>query len=242
MPSPADFGFAEDPENPRRRRSRYVVTDESGARPLPTGYDSYEPYDADPLDDEVELPGVSRPQAGMFFGIGVGLGIAVLAIVAGLYLGGYVGRPMLGASPSMASLEPNPRPFEDWANIEALDRARMALASTALPPGVVESPDIRVIDETAAKSAPEESAPAPESSPTPSRSGTLTNELDELQRSIEKPRAPVAPRPLSNDVAPAEPVMPPPAKPTAPAETSAPDTIPPPQDQQPSPPQNQNPY
>src|SRR5262245_30580941 len=101
-----DFGLA--PEEPALRQPRRRYDDESGARPLPR--DDYErdayrdAYAGDPLDEEVELPGVSGSRAGLLFGVGVGLGIAVLAVAGGLYLGGYVGRTPLGAAPEAPPL------------------------------------------------------------------------------------------------------------------------------------------
>jgi hypothetical protein len=230
MPSP-NFDLApEDPEEQQPRRRRFLVTDESGARPLPAGaYDSYEPYDVDPLDEEVELPGVSR-QAGTFFGIGVGLGIAVIAVMAGLYLGGYVGRPALAAGPAPLPLEPDYSLFEEAQNVEALALARIAFMPRLLTPTTeTNSPDIQVIDQAPALTEPQDVAPTPRS-PAPSN---ISNELDALERSMP-PRGPVAPKEPTTDQAPSEsPPLPAPAQPTAPAETSAPDTIPPPADRTP---------
>jgi len=245
-----EFGFApEEPISTPPRRRRYVIEDESGARPLPRDeYQAREEYQnaygVDPLDEKVDLP---RERAGLLFGIGVGLGVAVLAVVSGLYLGGYVGRPALGPTSASMSLPGDPqRHIEEAQTIQALALARIApvwiaerstqVASTPTP---VESPDIQVIDEgsraettSAARSrqrpvASEMSGEELDQRSQPvenTQSNGLSNELDELQRSL-RPRGPTAPPkepPTSAPTMPEEPTLPPPAAPTAPAETIPP--------------------
>jgi hypothetical protein len=220
MPSLSDFGLAPEEPRPEPRRRRYVINDESGAYPLPR--EEYDPA----LDEEVELPGVSGSRAGLYFGIGVGLGIAILAVVGGLYFRGAIGGPRLSESPAPTpmSTATHEARFEAWSDRHALELARLAevlLMQAALPTGTqVESPDIQVIEEPL-------SAPHPRPTPAPSTgessdTSPLSNELDELERSL-RPRGPTAPpRAQSNDQAPPETPMPPPAEPTAPAETSPP--------------------
>lgn len=220
MPSLSDLGLAPEEPRPEPRRRRYVITDESGAHRLPR--EEYDPA----LDEDVELPGVSGSRAGLYFGIGVGLGIAILAIVAALYFRGAIGGPRLAESPvptplSAAAQESR---FEEWNDRHALELARLAevrLTQAALPPGTpVESPDIQVIDEPL--SAPHPRPPTATSPGEGSGASPLSNELDELERSL-RPRGPAAPpRAPSNDQAPPETPLPPPAEPTAPAETSPP--------------------
>jgi hypothetical protein len=240
MPSLSDFGLAPDPRESERRRARREVQypDESGARRLPRDADSdavarYRAYearqraDAEALDEEVELPGVSRHDAGILFGIGVGLGVAALAVVGGLYLGGALGRPVLGAGPepTLLSSELGQTALEEANDTRALELSRVApfLVREPTPaplPAQLNSPDIQVIDEAAPKSAsePESSAPAK------GTSSGLANELEELQNSLPL-RGPVAsPREPSNSTSAPEPSVPPPADPTAPAETSAPES------------------
>jgi hypothetical protein len=239
-----DFGLTpEEPQSTPPRRRRYVIDDESGARPLPRDeYQARYEY-VDPLDEDVELPGVSRERAGLLFGIGVGLGVAVLAVVGGLYLGGYVGRPALGPTPAVSmSLPGDPqKPFEEAQAIEALALARIApvwiderSAQVASMPTQVESPDIQVIDE-ASRAQPADATPAPKRASGAAQSGEeldaenpyserLSNELDELQQSL-RPRGPAAPSKeptTSAPTMPEEPALPPPAAPTAPAETIPP--------------------
>jgi hypothetical protein len=212
MPSLNDFGLGPDdaPESERRPYRRY--DDESGARRLPSeAYGAYEPFDD---DDVVELP--PRSNAGFYFGIGAGLGVALLAIGSALYFGGYIDRPALGPAPQASVLVPETRlaHLEEAMNAEALALARTAEANLpaapifAAPPAV-ESPDIRVIDEPTA--APPTSQEAPTRAPRPSN---LTEELEALDRAQPTP----SPAP-----------MPAPAQPTAPAETAPPsETSPPP--------------
>ena len=243
-----EFGFApEEPISTPPRRRRYVIEDESGARPLPRDeYQAREEYQnaygVDPLDEKVDLP---RDRAGLLFGIGVGLGVAVLAVVSGLYLGGYVGRPALGATSASLSLPGDPqRHIEEAQTIQALALARIApvwiaerSTQVVSTPKQVESPDIQVIDE-ASRAQPANTTPARRrtSSAAPSDtsgeeldaanpySDKLSNELDELQNSL-RPRGPTAPPkepPTSAPTMPEEPALPPPAAPTAPAETMPP--------------------
>jgi hypothetical protein len=219
MPSLSDFGLApEEPRRPEARRHRYVITDESGARPLPT--EAYDPA----LDEDVELPGVSRSQAGLYFGIGVGLGIAVLAIGAALYFRGDIGAPPLAPSPAPTPLEPTVQEarFHEWADQHAVELARLAevrlMPQPTLSPGArAESADIEVVDESLSAPHPRPPVTAPESSETK----PLSNELDELERSL-RPRGPTEPRAPSNEQSPPETPLPPPAEPTAPAETNSP--------------------
>jgi len=240
----------EEPLSTPPRRRRYVIDDESGARPLPKDeYRAREVYGddyVDPLDEAVELPGVSRERAGLLFGIGVGLGVAVLAVVAGLYLGGYVGRPALGPTPgeSTSFADDPQKPLEEAQASEALERARIApvwieerSAQAASTPTQSESPDIQVIDE-ASRAEPANATPARPRTSNAQSSGVsgeeldarnpssdkLSNELDELQHSL-RPRGPTAPPkepPTSAPTLPEEPALPPPAAPTAPAETIPP--------------------
>jgi hypothetical protein len=219
-----------------------VIDDESGARPLPTGSFADEVY-VDPLDERVDLPGVSRERRGVYFGIGAGLGIIALAVAGALYLGGFVARTPLGPTPADAPLAAWGRPLDDMMREEALARARIApvwIAETSVRPrSVQDSPDIHVIEQPpagAAQNAPTtpttNSSPAARSSdasgeeldaavPGGAKPGTssLTNELDELQRSL-RPRGPLAPpkAPSNAQSAPEETDLPPPAEPTAPAE------------------------
>jgi hypothetical protein len=223
MPSLSDFGLA--PEEPERRepqRRRYGISDESGARPLPA--EAYDPS----LDEEVDIP-VSGPPAGLYFGIGVGLGLAVLAIVVGLYFRGAIGAPTLGETPANAlSGATQEARFQEWTDFHALQLARLAevrlTGAQTFPPGTqVESRDIKVIEEPLSAPHPTPPPANEESSGTPS-SGTnqLSNELDELEQSL-RPRGPTAPpRAPSNDQAAPEAPLPPPAEPTAPAEMSPP--------------------
>ncbi|HVR20410.1 MAG TPA: hypothetical protein VMS65_11955 [Polyangiaceae bacterium] len=237
----------EEPISTPPRRRRYVIEDESGARPLPRDHsrNAHGPYayGPDPLDEQVDLP---RERAGLLFGIGAGLGVAVLAVVAGLYLGGYVGRPALGPTPDVStSLLGDPqRPLEDAQTIEALELARIApvwiderSAQAVVAPTQVESPDIHVINETHGAQ-PANTTPARQRASRAAPSGAsgeeldaenpysdkLSNELDELQHSL-RPRGPTAPPkepPTSAPTVPEEPALPPPAAPTAPAETIPP--------------------
>jgi hypothetical protein len=221
MPSLSELGLApEEPQSQEPRRRRYAITDESGARPLPS--EAYDPA----LDEEVELPGVSGSRAGLYFGIGVGLGFAILAIAVGLYFRGAVGGPRLAESPAPTPLSSAAQEarFEEWSDRQALELARLAevrLTQAALPPGTQsESPDIQVIEEPL--SAPHPQPPAATSTGESSGASPLSNELDELERSL-KPRGPSAPaRVPSNEQSAPEVPLPPPAEPTAPAETSAP--------------------
>jgi len=210
--SESNRGFApEAPDREGERRER-ENPDESGARPLPReAYDAYEPYDADPLDEEVVLPGVSR-HAGTFFGIGVGIGVALLFVVGGLYLGGYVSRSALGPSAEATSVTPDLAPFEEAARAESLAFARLAKAKLAAQPVMartteIESPDIQVIPELSV-------------TPTPNQ---LTDDLKALDRAM--PSSPVPRQPSNDEQAPERlpAPVPAPAEPTAPAETSAPE-------------------
>lgn len=218
MPSLPDFGLApEEARHPDSRRRRYVVTDESGSRPLPS--EAYDPA----LDEDVDIP-VSHPPAGLFFGVGVGLGIVGIAIGVGLYFRGAIGGPSLTATPAPAlSSATQEVRFQEWTDLHALRLARLAevrlTEARVLPPGTqAESPDIKVIDEPLS---------APHPTPPPANgesSGTnqLTNELDELEQSL-RPRGPTPPpRAPSNEQSPPEVPLPAPAEPTAPAETSSP--------------------
>jgi hypothetical protein len=115
MPSLSDFDLGpEAPASERRRARRY--DDESGARRLPT--DAYAPLHD---DEAVELPGLSRSDAGLYFGIGAGLGVAALAIAGALYFGGYVERPALGPAPQTSELVTETRlgPLQEAADAEA---------------------------------------------------------------------------------------------------------------------------
>jgi hypothetical protein len=217
MPSLSDFGLA--PDDPRRhelRRKRYVIHDESGARPLPS--DEYDPY----LDEEVELPGVARSQAWLYFGIGAGLGVAVLAIAALLYFRGLIFGPALAPSPPAAppSTAVQEARFAEWMDVHALGLARLAearLTAPAVPP-VTEVDSVVEEPLSAPHPRPPVLAPAEQGSGT----NQLSNELDELERSL-RPRGPAAPpRAPSDEQAPPEAPLPPPAEPTAPAETSSP--------------------
>jgi hypothetical protein len=246
MPSLSDFGLTPDPRESERRRARREAQypDESGARRLPRETDSdavarYRAYearqraDAEALDEEVELPGVSRHDAGILFGIGVGLGVAALAVVGGLYLGGALGRPVLGAGP-----EPTPLSSElgqtalgEANDARALELSRVApflvhQTATSPLPAQLNSPDIEVIDESAPppNASPKAASEPQSSAPANGTSSGLANELEELQNSLPL-RGPVAsPREPSNSTSAPEPSVPPPAEPTAPAETSAPET------------------
>jgi hypothetical protein len=146
-----DFGFAsEEPSSGLPRRRRY--DDESGARRLPRDEDERDAYDIDPIDEDVDLPGVSRDRAGLWFGVGVGLGLVVLAVAGGLYLGGYVGRVPLGAAPAGAPLSAAGGPLDDMLNDEALARARIApvwISEASVRPAATqeESSDIQVIEQ-----------------------------------------------------------------------------------------------
>ena len=202
MPSLNDFGLGPDaPESVRRPSRRY--DDESGARRLPREeYEAYEPFDE---DDVVELP--ARSNAGFYFGIGAGLGIAILAIGSALYFGGYIDRPALGPAPPASALVPETRlaHLEEAMNAEALALAHTAdvnlsAAPTLEAPPPVESPDIRVLDEPPAP--PPGSQAEPKSTPRPSN---LAEELEAVDRAQPTPGP-----------------LPPPARPTAPAETAPP--------------------
>jgi hypothetical protein len=241
-----DFGLApEEPEDRQPRNRRFVITDESGARPLPTDY--REAYASDPLNEDVNLPGERRDRTGLLFGIGVGLGIALLALGGGLYFTGGIGGPTLAPGPEASTPEARMRPLDEMRNERALELARIApvwISESSVRPAGTEqdSPDIRVVDETFSAQAPdarnegmtpaagtaeerssdmtgEEQDAARGSEPAPSRN--LSNELDELQRSL-RPRGPVAPprAPSNSQSAPPEPSLPPPAAPTAPAEVA----------------------
>jgi hypothetical protein len=189
MPSLSDFGLGPEAPASERRRARVHVDDESGARPLPSGA-----LDPEPLDERIELPGVSRSDAAIYFGIGAGLGVAALSIVAALYFGGYLDRPVLDPAPATTALEPEARlaPLKEANDAEAIAFARVADAKLAAPPvfappPAVEAPDISVTEMPAAPSASEE--------------------LEDLDRA--------QPTPMPT---PREPPLPPPAQPTAPAE------------------------
>jgi hypothetical protein len=189
MPSLSDFGFGPEAPESERRRARRYTDDESGARPLPT--DAYEtaPYDA--LKERVDLPGVSRTDAAIYFGIGAGLGVAVLAIGAALYFGGYLDRPELGPAPATTALEPEMRLalLEEANDAEALAFARVAdarlepLPVFALPPAV-ESRDITVTEEledlgraqpTPMPALPEPTLPPPAQPTAPAETEPLQN-------------------------------------------------------------------
>jgi hypothetical protein len=160
----------------------------------------------------------------------VGLGIAILAIVGGLYFRGAIGGPRLAPAPEAEPLSAVAQQtrFEEWMNVHALDLARLAnveLSAPALPLGTAgESPDIEVVEEPLTAPHPRPpTATVPEGS-----TGTkeLSNELDELDRSL-RPQGPTpAPRTPSDQQAPPEVPLPPPAEPTAPAETSSPESTP----------------
>jgi hypothetical protein len=183
-----DFGYApEEPESRQPRRQRYAIDDQSGARPLPRddrdAYDTYDAYAVDPLDEDVELPGVSRnDRAGLWFGVGVGLGVVVLAVAGGLYLSGYVGRVPLAAGPEAPPLAAGARPIDDMLNEEALARARIApvwISEAQVRPEATEqdSSDIQVIEQ-------------PPVSPTTPGAGAATEE----GAPVSRPRSPGARR------------------------------------------------
>lgn len=246
MASLRDFGLAPDPRDERRRTPRqFHHPDESGARRLPNetdaetvaryrAYEARQRADAEALDEDVELPGVSRRGAGLLFGIGAGIGIAVLAVAGGLYLSGYVGRPVLNAAPEPTPLSEGAaqREFEDAQNARALELARIAPVlieerNASPTPTQLNSPDIRVIDEAAPAPSATPSAPTEpaQTSSDAADSSSLSGELEELRRSVQPHGGPVAPqREPSNSSSAPEPSVPPPAEPTAPAETSPPDS------------------
>jgi len=203
-----DFGFApEDPSSRSTRRRRY--DDESGARPLPRDAYEREVYAVDPLDEEVELPGVSRDRAGLYFGIGVGLGIAVLAVAGGLYLGGYVGRVPLAPAPEAPALAAGGA-LDEMLNEEAIARARIApiwISEASVRPSAAEkeSPDIQVVDQPAPAEATGSLTDAPaQSSRASNARRAVSNEQmsgEEMDMDAAVPSAPKSePKELSNEL------------------------------------------
>ncbi|HEX6272240.1 MAG TPA: hypothetical protein VFZ53_04350 [Polyangiaceae bacterium] len=208
-----DFGFApEDPSSRSTRRRRY--DDESGARPLPRGAYEREVYAVDPLyddplDEEVELPGVSKERAGLYFGIGVGLGITVLAVAGGLYLGGYAGRAELGPAPEAPPLAAG-GPLDDMLNEEALARARIApvwISEASVRPTAAEkeSTDIQVVEESSPAEAtpPVTDAPAQSSRASSTRRAVSSEQMsgEEMDMDAGVPSAPKSePKELSNEL------------------------------------------
>jgi hypothetical protein len=133
MPSPSlsDLGLTPDEEEAareRRQRRHEQYADESGLRPLPREAAQFER-----VHDEVALPRV-RSRAGLF-GIGAGIGFAVLAVAAGLYFGGYLDRPTLNSPPQPAPLVRDTT-LDDAMRAQALEIARFANVKLLSPPVV----------------------------------------------------------------------------------------------------------
>ena len=211
MPSLSDFGLV--PEEHEERRARRRFDDESGARPLPSEPTSPEYAD---YDDEVELP-VERSRAGLF-GVGVGIGVAALAVMGGLYFGGYLDRPTLNPAQEAIPLAADSSRFDEWVNDEALARARVAdrnlsLAHAAPVLTEIESPDIRVLEEDLRAPHPVPSTPMP-ALPEPDQANPRP-----VPPELKAPQMPLAP----GESVPERERLPAPAQPTAPAETAPPD-------------------
>jgi hypothetical protein len=208
MPSLSDFGLAPEGQEERRARRRY--DDESGARPLPR--EPASPYADD--DEDVDLP-VEHSRAGLF-GIGVGTGVAALAVIGGLYYGGYLDRPTLNPPQEPLPLAADSSRFDEWLNDEALARARVAERNLSVVPVApivteIDSPDIRVLEEDLRAPHPVPSSPMP-ALPEPDQGARPQPVPPELKA----PQMPLAP----GEFAPEREQLPPPARPTAPAETA----------------------
>ena len=219
MPSPSlsDLGLTPDEEETarerRRQRRHEEYADESGLRPLPR-----EAVQFEGAGDEVVLPGV-RSRATLF-GIGAGIGFAVLAVTAGLYFGGYLDRSTLNPSPEPAPLVQNTT-LDDAMRAQALEIARFANVKLLSPPVVTpvirELPDMLVIDgdvpsPNPSLTNPMPAMPEPEGMSTPPRSTTPRDRAPTL-------KDPEMPPPPSGTPPDREP-LPAPARPTAPAETA----------------------
>ena len=230
MASPSDFGFGPGSGSSARRARRNVeYTDESGLRRLPSEPAALGDFE-DALDEPVELPGVHSRAA--LFGIGAGIGVAAFAITMGLYSLGWVRARTLNPPLPGESLKANLEPLEEARRAQALELARIAGAdrhapSASAPATQFESPDIQVIDQGPARPAPEAPASEPATMPgsdSTKQNGSLTDELDRLKRRLPAPAATAVPSEPSNDeAAPEREPAPPPAQPTAPAETADPD-------------------
>jgi len=227
MPSPSlsDLGLTPDEEfelerERRRQRRHEEYADESGLRPLPT--DDAVRFEG--VDDEVVLPGV-RSRAGLF-GIGVGVGVAALAVAGGLYFGGYLDRPTLNPSSEPLTLSSESSRFDEWINVEALAMARVANRNLSMAPvptlTEIESPDIRVLEEDVRAPHPVPSNPMP-AMPEPEGMGTPRGTAPRETAPILKD--PEMPPPPSGTLPDSEP-LPAPAQPTAPAETTPPQSNP----------------
>ena len=254
-----DFGLApEEPQSTPPRRRRYVIEDESGARPLPR--DEYQAREDVPKTPMASIRSTSRSIFPAFRANEPGSSSASASDSASRCSPSSPGStsaatsvaPALGPTPAESSLPGDPqRPFEEAQTIEALERARIAPVWLAERSGAsrsdfhtsriaghpsdrrgsaARSPRTRRPRASARRVRPSSGASGEELdaenpySGKPSNESGLSNELDELQRSL-RPRGPTAPPkepPTSTPTMPEEPALPPPAAPTAPAETIPP--------------------
>jgi hypothetical protein len=212
MPSQSEFDLRPDEELARQRGRHEEYADESGLRPLPSDSASYEDFD----DEVVELP-IERSRASLF-GIGVGVGVAAIAVMGGLYFGGYLDRPTLNPPQEAFPLAADSSRFDEWQNDEALARARVAERNLSLPQAApvlteIESPDIRVLEEDLRAPHPVPSTPMP-GVPEPDQANPRP-----VPPELKAPQMPLAP----GESVPERERLPAPAQPTAPAETAPPD-------------------
>jgi hypothetical protein len=211
MPSQSEFDSRPDEELELERRYQ-ESGDESGLRPLPSDPALYADF-----NDEVVEPPIQRSRAGLF-GIGVGIGIAALAVTGGLYFGGYLDRPTLNPAQATSPLEADSSRLDEWINDNALARARVAdrnlsLAQAAPVVTEIDSPDIRVLEEDLRAPHPVPSNPMP-ALPEPDQGARP----QPVQPELKAPQRPLAP----GEFEPEREQLPAPAQPTAPAEMAPP--------------------